>query len=117
LWHDKSGIKPGQEWEKEIKGALSKAKGAVLLVSRKFLNSEFIRSKELPIILEGAKEGKITLLWIAVEKAFFDRTLLHPFEALNDPKRPLSTFTGAQRDDEIFRICQEIVDRVFPEES
>jgi hypothetical protein len=117
LWHDKSGIKPGQEWEKEIKGALSKAKGAVLLVSRKFLNSEFIKSQELPIILEGAKEGKITLLWIAVEKAFFDRTLLYPFEALNDPKQPLSTFTGAQRDDEIFRICQEIVDRVFPEES
>ena len=116
LWHDKSGIKPGEEWEKEIRGALSKAKGAVLLVSRKFLNSEFIKNKELPVILEGAKEGKIALMWVAVEKAFFARSLLGPFEALNDAKY-YEYFSGRERDNEIFRICEKIVNRIFPQDS
>jgi hypothetical protein len=51
LWED-SRIGAGEDWFKEILEATAKASVAILLVSANFLVSEFIRRKEVPLLLE-----------------------------------------------------------------
>jgi tetratricopeptide (TPR) repeat protein len=117
LWHDKGGIKPGEKWEEEIRNALSKAKGAILLVSSDFLQSDFIMKKELPVILKGVEEEEITLLWVAVTQSFVASTPISKYQALNDPRTPLETFVGLERDNQIFSICMKIKETIFPHED
>src|SRR5215469_16189686 len=52
VWADPY-IKIGDEWRRDISGAMSRACVAVLLVSPDFLASDFIRDTELPPLLEG----------------------------------------------------------------
>ena len=51
LWDD-TQIEPGIDWLAKIEAELAGASIAVLLISVDFLNSEFIRGKEVPTILE-----------------------------------------------------------------
>lgn len=51
VWDD-SRIVPAAEWRREIDAALQTAAAAVLLVSPSFFSSEFIRTCELPALLE-----------------------------------------------------------------
>jgi TIR domain len=50
-WHD-GLIQPGADWLPEIEAALARARVAILIVSADFLNSEFIRRKEVPVVIE-----------------------------------------------------------------
>jgi hypothetical protein len=54
LWDD-SKIGPGELWDKEIEAALAQTKVALLLVSKNFLESRYIRTSELPYFLQKAK--------------------------------------------------------------
>ncbi len=51
IWNDRKII-VGDEWDPEIEAAINKADGAILLISINFLNSEYIRKKEIPCLLE-----------------------------------------------------------------
>ena len=53
IWAD-TELRIGENWRSEIKRAIDKAKVAILLVSPAFLASEFIRTKELPQILQNS---------------------------------------------------------------
>jgi hypothetical protein len=44
-------IEPGADWEKRILDAIDRCAVAVLLVSKSFLDSEFIKTKELPHLI------------------------------------------------------------------
>ncbi len=57
LWDDRQ-IGAGEDWYKKIEEAMKAARVAVLLVSASFLTSKFIRSEEVPRLLEcREKEG------------------------------------------------------------
>ena len=57
LWDDRR-IGAGEDWYQKIEEAIAKSRVAVLLVSADFLTSKFIRSKEIPDLLERKdKEG------------------------------------------------------------
>ena len=57
LWDD-TRIEGAQDWSDEITSALGRARLAILLVTRRFLASDFIHQIELPRFLEAArKEG------------------------------------------------------------
>ncbi|MBF0138456.1 MAG: SUMF1/EgtB/PvdO family nonheme iron enzyme [Magnetococcales bacterium] len=60
-WSDHD-IKPGVDWPKEITQKLSEANIAVLLISQNFLASDFIRTEELPLILNAYEKGTLTIL-------------------------------------------------------
>src|SRR5574339_386381 len=48
-------IRAGIDFEVEISQAIAQAKMAILLITAKFLTSEFILSKEIPTLLERRK--------------------------------------------------------------
>jgi internalin A len=107
IWDD-TYILPGKKWHDEITGAIASAKVAVLLVSADFLASDFINRNELTLILEAAEEEGLTILWVAVSHSLYQFTEIEKYQAINDPSKPLSSFSGPKLDKELTRICKLI---------
>jgi hypothetical protein len=66
----------------------------VFLVTQNFPGSEFIRQKELPVLLEKAKNRGCVIFWIAVSSSTVADSDLSPFEGANDPNQPLDKRAG-----------------------
>jgi TIR domain len=111
FWDD-TQIRPGEEWREKIGEALATARLAVLLVSNDFLNSRFIREKELPPLLDAAGKDGLRILWVAVRHSLYSETEIERYQAVNDPKRPLESLRGSDRDKELVRISKEILKAV-----
>ncbi|HEV7892782.1 MAG TPA: toll/interleukin-1 receptor domain-containing protein [Pyrinomonadaceae bacterium] len=90
VWDD-TQIEPGDEFEKEIDRAIDLAKISILLVTEAFLESDFIRERELPRLVKDAKKKETILFWIAVEKVTYKHTALKDIQPANDPAAPLSS--------------------------
>lgn len=86
VWGDHL-IKAGERWSDKIGGALDKAQAALLLVSEDFLDSDFIRNVELPMLLERESRGLTRIFWIPVRKSsvFSSRPDIAAFESLLKP--------------------------------
>jgi hypothetical protein len=97
VWTDLE-IKPGDRWDEEIQGALSAAKVAVLLVSRAYLESEYIGSCELPNFLQAAVSDGLRIFWIPIEPSEYKETEIEKYQAAHAPDRPLSTLEEPQRE-------------------
>jgi hypothetical protein len=87
FWVDKE-IQPGDEWFGRIKTALDSSTIAVLLVSSKFLASQFIPEHELPQIVTAVKRGSVRLLWVYLSPAAYDATALRDLQAAHDLSKP-----------------------------
>jgi tetratricopeptide (TPR) repeat protein len=70
-WDDRH-IPVGSAWEKQITDAIQSAHAAVLLISTGFLISNFIRNKEVPLILERLKKNEIIVFPVIVEPCSWD---------------------------------------------
>ena len=97
IWDD-SRIQPGEKWRQTIEKAIKEAHAAILLVSRRFLSSDFIVNKELLPVLRAAKRRSLRVWWIAVSAGDFDTPGISDFQALNDPSHPLNSLSTAKRD-------------------
>jgi hypothetical protein len=98
-------IRAGSNWEKEINRAIYAARATVLLVSPDFLSSEYIKAVELPAIL-GHRDP--TILWLPIRSVAFEDTLLRPFQAVLDPRRPLADLPPADLEEALERIAKAI---------
>ena len=107
IWDD-THILPGKKWDDEITNAIASAKVAVLLVSADFLASDFIDRHELAPILKATEQNGVTILWIALSHCLYQYTALAQYQAMNDPARPLNSFSGAKLEKELTRICKWI---------
>jgi internalin A len=97
VWVD-TRIQPGQRWKEEIQKALARAKVAVLLVSPDFLASEFIHKDELPPLLAAAQKDGLTILWVPLRPSLYKATDIADYQAVSDPRTPLSILTEAQQE-------------------
>lgn len=108
VWDD-TEIPPGSNWREEIKKHLADAKLAVLLVTQDFLNSDFIAENELPVLVEASKRDELQILWIAVKPSTYeDSPEIEPLQAVNDPKKPLSSLPPAELDAQMLEIYKTI---------
>jgi uncharacterized caspase-like protein len=109
LWDD-SKIAPGEVWRDEIKKALNAAKVAVLLVSKHFLASDFIRQNELPPLIESAKDKGVPILWVYLSECLYkEMPEIEAYQATHDISRPLESLTKPKRNRLIRQICEEIM--------
>jgi TIR domain len=107
VWDD-TDIQPGSLWMDEIRQSLESARVAVFLITQNFLNSEFIREKELPQLLSNAQDRGCIVFWIAVSASTVDDSELARFQAANDPACPLDTLSEPDQN----RVLKQIYDRM-----
>ena len=99
-------IKVGEEWRRNISGAMSRTCVAVLLVSPDFLASDFIRKEELPPLFDGAKAGMISLFPIAISASNYKATPLTHYQFAHPPKRPLDSMRRPRRHAAFVKIAE-----------
>ena len=110
-WYD-DHIKAGDEWEKEIKAALAKAKVAVLFCSADFFASKYIWDTEYPQILEMAKNEGATILWVPVSFCIYEDTGITKYQSvITDLKKPLATRSATERAEVYTELAKSIKDR------
>src|SRR5262249_10225849 len=76
-------------WHGEIAKAIARARVAVLIVGPGFLGSKFIAENELPPLLKAAQKENVTILPLVVGHCAYEKSELEPFQAFNDPNKPL----------------------------
>jgi len=107
-WDD-TQIASGQDWRREIQTAMLSVKVAVLLVSADFLASDFIRTDELPPLLEAAANRGATILPVIISPCGFRRIKsLERFQAANDPDEPLIGMKRVEQE----RVFDQIAERI-----
>jgi hypothetical protein len=109
IWDD-TEIQPGAEWFDEIRKALEAAQVAVFLVSQNFLVSQFVREKELPILVEAAAIRGCKMFWIAVSSSTVEDSPLARFQAaISSPLDLMSEPEQNKELAEVYRKMKRIV--------
>ena len=107
-WDD-THIRPGDDWQQEIRSALDIAQAAVLLISADFFASDFIDETELPPLLTAAQEKGVRVLPLILSASRFARDQnLARFQAVNCPDRPLNDMPEGEQEKVLERLAQTI---------
>jgi hypothetical protein len=109
VWDD-SRIGVGQEWDNQIRVAMDASRVAILLVTPKFLASDYVQNTEIPHLLERSKRGLSALFWVPVRDSLYERTKLSRLQAAWDPKRPLAKLSDAKADQALVAIARKVAD-------
>lgn len=107
IWSDQK-IKAGQVWRREIEENLEKSVAVICLISADFMASDFIINDELPQILEAAEKKGKTIIPVIVSPCRFIESNLSQFQAINDPKKPLSRMSFDQREEVYVQIANRV---------
>jgi hypothetical protein len=110
-WDD-TKIQKGRLWREEIEKQLARANVAVLLVTDNFWNSAFISENELPPLLEKARSGGCSVLWLAVSGK--KQSELDSYQAVNDPERPLDGLPEREQKRIFTALRKTLEDAVIP---
>ncbi len=112
IWTD-TRIQASEDWHRQIQAALEECRVAVLLVSTDFLDSEYIRERELPVLLGRRLQEKLILTSLFVRPSAVDdlefsiqipgkgetqRARITQFQGLNRPEKPLSQLPESERE-------------------
>jgi len=111
VWDDNE-IRPGSDWLAEIHKALESAQVAVFLVTQNFLISPFIKDKELPTLLQAAKNRGCLIFWIAVSSCPFEDSPLAKIQGVISSEKPLDLLSEPEQNKvftEIYRKMREAV--------
>ena len=107
VWDD-TEIRAGSDWLAEISTALASARVAVFLVTQDFLNSPFIREKELPVLLQAAQDRGCLIFWIAVSSTTFEDSPLAKIQGANAPSQPLDLLPEPQQNQVFLEIYKKM---------
>ncbi|MGB0218067.1 MAG: toll/interleukin-1 receptor domain-containing protein [Sinimarinibacterium flocculans] len=111
-WSDRR-LLPGSNWRNEIREAIARSKIAIFLVSADFLASDFIRTHELPPLLDAAEDEGKSIFSIIVSPCLFLKTPeLCKFQALNDPASPLVCIDKGEQERVFLGVAEGVMDRV-----
>lgn len=101
---------------------MKKARIAVLLVSNRFLNSNFVRNDELPELLQSAIDEEAEIIWIPVTASKVDdvriigkngtEIVISQLQALFDPKKPLRSMETHERE-VVYNSVYDMVKEAF----
>ena len=107
-WSDEQ-IMASDIWKDEIDKALHKATIAILLVSTDFVGSDFITNEELQPLLDKAQNVGTKIMPLIVRPcAFFVECGLSKYQAVNDPKNPLSGMSDFEQEEALVDMVETI---------
>ena len=101
-----SGI--NTDWLGDISKALASARVAVFLHTQNFLDSPFIREKELPVLIEAAQNRGCLIFVIAVSSSTFEDSPLAKFQWANPPNKPLDLMSDAEQSKTLTEIYRKM---------
>ena len=117
LWSDRR-LKVGDDWKREVEGALARANVAILLVSADFLASDFITLVELPSLLQAAEKQKCKVIPIIIGPCrFSDIQNLQRFQAVNSPGKPLEGMRKNQAEETLATVAAAVADHLSDAEG
>ena len=111
LWSDKS-LDASTDWHRAIHEAIAGSRIALLLVSRKFLGSDFIISKEYEYLLRRRELGAMSIRWVPLEAISVSEMKLAKLDAIHAAwplKKPFVKL-GKKIDDAIYQISEKLAD-------
>ncbi|HEY0558593.1 MAG TPA: toll/interleukin-1 receptor domain-containing protein, partial [Thermoanaerobaculia bacterium] len=109
VWDDRR-IHAGENWRQKIEEALSRAKIAILLISKDFLNSDFIQSEEIKIILERQRIAGLQIVPIIARHCLWKYVpWLEPLNAMPKDGTPLFGMLEAQQEEALVAIATEVI--------
>lgn len=111
LWSDKQ-IEAGADWEQRINTALTGADAAIVLVSAEALASNYIMTKELPVIEARHKEGLAVYVINVSASLAADHPFLGRLQWVNKPEEPLSELTKPLRDRRLSEFARQLRGRL-----
>lgn len=111
LWND-TMLDVGDLWRQKIDENLRRARVAVLLVSRHFLASPFIKDNELPPLLDAAERIGLRIFWIPVSASAYHKTTLNRYQAAASPTKPLDTLNPSERSRCLVKIA-DLLEKTF----
>ena len=107
-WNDEE-IMASDIWKEEIDKALNRATIAILLVSPDFLASDFINNEELQPLLDKALNDGTKIMPIIVRPcSYFEECGLSKYQAVNDPKLPLSGMSDHDQECKLVEMVKAI---------
>ncbi len=108
VWEDRR-IGAGKDWEQEIEAALNKARVAILLISDHFLNSKFILTKEVPVLMQRRISDGLRVIPVILSDCPWRKvSWLSPIQSRPRDGRALTSFTGNKRNQELSKIATEV---------
>jgi hypothetical protein len=121
LWWDRQRIDMGDQFHPAIQQALAASGIGILLLSDRFLTSEYIRQDELPYLLQQWEAGALRLVLLYVDAipshAFSiglqvngqPRTIdLQAIQGAHNLRKPLITLERGQRDAIYAHVAEQI---------
>ena len=107
LWDDKK-IKIGQAWDKEVKDALDHSAAAILMVSAKFLNSDYIKSTEIPKMLIEKERNGLKMFPILIRPCPWQEHRWLTELQFHKPLTPISSLTVVKQEQKLSDFATEI---------
>ncbi len=117
-WSDKD-LEPGSKWETGINNSIANAKVILLLISKHYLASDFIRKSELPSLLANVNRPIIPVL---LSPCLYDLAIfkypdpeygpekfdLASIQFFNNPEKPLSEQRENKQDVEFVKLAKKL---------
>jgi hypothetical protein len=108
VWSDKE-IGGGDEWLVNIEEAISRASLAILLISARFLTSDFILRKEVPDLLARKSKDDLPILLILIRDCAWKRVpWLEEMQIRPNGAKPLANYSTAKADTHLADITDEV---------
>lgn len=105
FWHDRA-IEAGSDWNADIKSHLESANIILLLVSPRFLASEYFFEKEIQRSLERHVEGLTTVIPIILKPCDWQGTPFSKLSALPKDGKPVTKWDD--RDEAFLNVIQSL---------
>src|SRR5262245_37027622 len=111
-WHDWQ-IAPGQEWADQIDNALNEAQIILLLISARFMASEYCYAKEMVRAIERHDAGEAVVIPIILSACDWQDAPFGKLQALPKDAKPIKTWSD--RDEawlDVVRGLRRVIDRL-----
>jgi len=109
-WAD-SRIEVGDDWEAKIQAAMAQASIAVLLISRNSLTSDYILTKEVPVLLERRQRDGLRLIPVIAEACTWEEVdWLKDIQFYPSGKKSLAELPKPRRERELAAITKKVAE-------